>query len=140
MEEAEFRHLFLICGVLVAYLENYMLASPLCLEGQRWSIRQAFKDLPPSAVRLMDALLSINPELRGTAISALASELLQSKLLISNDKYEKKAYVVPRHLDDKVASLHLGDLLEPSLPNFSKIKLTTLIPVGRPYKPALYRY
>ncbi|PHT90957.1 hypothetical protein T459_06070 [Capsicum annuum] len=122
MEEAEFRHLFLIYGVLVAYLENYMLASPLCQEGQRWSIRQAFKDLPPSAVRLMDALLSINPELRGTAISALASELLQSKLLISNDKYEKKAYVMP------------------SLPNFSKIKLTTLIPVGRPYKPALYRY
>ncbi|KAF3671576.1 hypothetical protein FXO38_06523 [Capsicum annuum] len=72
MEEAEFRHLFLIYGVLVAYLENYMLASPLCQEGQRWSIRQAFKDLPPSAVRLMDALLSINPELRGTAISALA--------------------------------------------------------------------
>ncbi|PHT56257.1 Adenosylhomocysteinase [Capsicum baccatum] len=136
MEEAEFRHLFLICGVLVAYLENYMLASPLCLEGQR----QAFKDLPPSAVRLMDALLSINPELRGTAISALASELLQSKLLISNDKYEKKAYVMPRHLDDKVASLHLGDLLEPSLLNFSKIKLTTLIPVECPYKPALYRY
>ncbi|KAM3378240.1 hypothetical protein P3S68_010653 [Capsicum galapagoense] len=58
MEEAEFRHLFLICGVLVAYVENYMLASPLCLEGQR----------------LMHTLLSIDPELRGTAISALASE------------------------------------------------------------------
>ncbi|PHT41186.1 hypothetical protein CQW23_20040 [Capsicum baccatum] len=70
MEEAEFRHLFLICGVLVAYVENYMLASPLCLEGQR----EAFKDLPPSAVRLMHTLLSIDPELRGTAISALASE------------------------------------------------------------------
>ncbi|CAH9098217.1 unnamed protein product [Cuscuta epithymum] len=55
-------------------------------------------------------------------------------------KYEKKVYVLPKHLDEKVAALHLGKL---------GAKLTKLtpeqaayisVPVEGPYKPAQYRY
>ncbi|KAL6009310.1 Adenosylhomocysteinase 2 [Asimina triloba] len=55
-------------------------------------------------------------------------------------KYEKKVYVLPKHLDEKVAALHLGKL---------GAKLTKLtpaqaeyisVPVEGPYKPAHYRY
>jgi len=55
-------------------------------------------------------------------------------------KYEKKVYVLPKHLDEKVAMLHLGKI---------GVKLTKLsdeqakyinVPVEGPYKPAAYRY
>jgi len=55
-------------------------------------------------------------------------------------KYEKKVYVLPKHLDEKVAALHLGKL---------GVKLTKLtpdqaayinVPIEGPYKPAYYRY
>ncbi|KAI8028436.1 Adenosylhomocysteinase [Camellia lanceoleosa] len=58
----------------------------------------------------------------------------------STGKYEKKVYVLPKHLDEKVAALNLGKL---------GAKLTILtkdqadyisIPVEGPYKPAHYRY
>jgi len=58
----------------------------------------------------------------------------------STGKYEKKVYVLPKNLDEKVAALHL-----PSL----GAKLTTLsdeqavyinVPKEGPYKPASYRY
>ncbi len=55
-------------------------------------------------------------------------------------RYEKKVYVLPKHLDEKVAALHLPKL---------GAKLTTLtdsqaayINVSKtgPFKPAAYRY
>jgi adenosylhomocysteinase len=55
-------------------------------------------------------------------------------------KYDKKVYVLPKHLDEKVARLHLDKL---------GVKLTTLseeqakyigVSVDGPYKPAGYRY
>merc|ERR1711994_953512 len=55
-------------------------------------------------------------------------------------KYEKKVYVLPKHLDEKVALFHLGKL---------GAKLTTLtaeqasyinVPITGPYKPLHYRY
>ncbi len=55
-------------------------------------------------------------------------------------KYEKKVYILPKHLDEEVARLHLDHL---------GVKLTTLtkeqadyigVPVEGPYKPAHYRY
>jgi len=55
-------------------------------------------------------------------------------------KYEKKVYVLPKHLDEKVASLHLGKL------GAKLTKLTTdqaayiNVPVQGPYKPLHYRY
>jgi adenosylhomocysteinase len=66
--------------------------------------------------------------------------LAQLELWLHADKYENKVYVLPKHLDEKVARLHLkkiGVVLE---------ELTTEqssylnIPKEGPYKPEMYRY
>src|SRR6059058_1212747 len=66
--------------------------------------------------------------------------IAQIELFTKNDEYEKRVYVLPKHLDEKVALLHLGAL---------GVKLTMLtpdqaayigVPVEGPYKPDHYRY
>ncbi|HEX2070142.1 MAG TPA: adenosylhomocysteinase [Thermoleophilaceae bacterium] len=66
--------------------------------------------------------------------------IAQIELFTKNDQYEKKVYVLPKHLDEKVARLHLEAL---------GVKLTELsgdqasyigVPVEGPYKPDHYRY
>ena len=66
--------------------------------------------------------------------------IAQIELFSKNDDYEKRVYVLPKHLDEKVARLHLDAL---------GVKLTTLtdeqaayigVPVEGPYKPDHYRY
>ncbi len=66
--------------------------------------------------------------------------IAQIELFTKNDEYEKQVYVLPKHLDEKVARLHLDAL---------GAKLTTLRPdqasyigvsVEGPYKPDHYRY
>jgi len=66
--------------------------------------------------------------------------LAQMELWGNPDKYEAKVYVLPKHLDEKVASLHLAK---------TGAKLTRLteeqaeyinVPVAGPFKPDLYRY
>jgi adenosylhomocysteinase len=66
--------------------------------------------------------------------------IAQIELWTKNDQYEKKVYVLPKHLDEKVARLHLDSL---------GVKLTELspdqaeyigVPVEGPYKPDHYRY
>ena len=66
--------------------------------------------------------------------------IAQVELWKNNSKYEKKVYVLPKHLDEKVARLHLEKL---------GARLTTLteeqgdyigVPVEGPYKPEHYRY
>jgi adenosylhomocysteinase len=66
--------------------------------------------------------------------------MAQIELFGNADRYEKKVYVLPKHLDEKVARLHLEKL---------GVKLTTLSPeqaayIGvrpeGPYKPEHYRY
>jgi adenosylhomocysteinase len=66
--------------------------------------------------------------------------MAQIELFVNNDTYEKKVYVLPKHLDEKVARLHLDAL---------GVKLTTLtkeqadyigVAVEGPYKPDTYRY
>jgi adenosylhomocysteinase len=66
--------------------------------------------------------------------------LAQIELFANHGKYEKKVYVLPKHLDEKVAALHLDKL---------GVKLTKLTPqqasyIGvestGPYKPDHYRY
>jgi adenosylhomocysteinase len=66
--------------------------------------------------------------------------IAQIELFTKNDEYEKKVYVLPKHLDEKVARLHLGAL---------GAKLTELtpeqasyidVPVDGPYKSDQYRY
>jgi adenosylhomocysteinase len=66
--------------------------------------------------------------------------IAQIELATNNSKYEKKVYVLPKILDEKVARLHLDKL---------GVKLTKLtqdqadyigVPVNGPYKPEHYRY
>jgi adenosylhomocysteinase len=66
--------------------------------------------------------------------------IAQIELFTKNDQYEKKVYVLPKHLDEKVARLHLDAL---------GVKLTRLtdeqaayigVPVEGPYKSDHYRY
>jgi adenosylhomocysteinase len=66
--------------------------------------------------------------------------IAQIELFANNDEYEKRVYVLPKHLDEKVARLHLGAL---------GVRLTELtpeqaaylgVPPDGPYKPDHYRY
>ena len=66
--------------------------------------------------------------------------LAQIELWENHETYENQVYVLPKHLDEKVARLHLGRL---------GVQLTTLtddqseylgIPQGGPYKLEHYRY
>jgi len=66
--------------------------------------------------------------------------LAQIELWTKGDEYEKDVYILPKHLDEKVARLHLGKL---------DMKLTTLsekqadyigVPQEGPFKSDLYRY
>ncbi|XP_061369178.1 adenosylhomocysteinase isoform X2 [Gastrolobium bilobum] len=58
----------------------------------------------------------------------------------ASGKYEKKVYVLPKHLDEKVAALHLGKL-GAKLTMLSKDQADYIsVPVEGPYKPAHYRY
>jgi adenosylhomocysteinase len=66
--------------------------------------------------------------------------IAQIELFTKNDDYDKRVYVLPKHLDEKVARLHLDAL---------GVKLTRLtdeqaayigVPAEGPYKPDHYRY
>ena len=66
--------------------------------------------------------------------------IAQIELFTKPDEYAKQVYVLPKHLDEKVARLHLDAL---------GVRLTTLrpeqaayidVPVEGPYKPDHYRY
>jgi adenosylhomocysteinase len=66
--------------------------------------------------------------------------IAQIELFAKSDEYEKRVYVLPKHLDEKVARLHLGAL---------GVRLTELtpqqaaylgVPPDGPYKPDHYRY
>jgi adenosylhomocysteinase len=66
--------------------------------------------------------------------------LAQIEIFANPGKYDKKVYVLPKHLDEKVARLHLGKI---------GVKLTEMsdkqanyigVPVKGPYKPDTYRY
>ena len=66
--------------------------------------------------------------------------IAQIELFTKNDDYDKQVYVLPKHLDEKVAHLHLDAL---------GVKLTRLHPdqaayigvdINGPYKPDSYRY
>jgi len=56
------------------------------------------------------------------------------------DEYEKKVYVLPKHLDEKVARLHL-DALGVRLTELTPDQAAYIdVPVEGPYKPDHYRY
>jgi adenosylhomocysteinase len=66
--------------------------------------------------------------------------IAQIELWTKNDQYEKKVYVLPKHLDEKVARLHL-DSLGVKLTSLSEDQASYIgVPVEGPYKPDHYRY
>ncbi len=66
--------------------------------------------------------------------------LAQIELATNRDKYEKKVYVLPKNLDEKVARLHL-DQVGARLTKLSKRQAAYIgVPPGGPYKPDHYRY
>ncbi len=66
--------------------------------------------------------------------------IAQIELWNHHDRYENKVYVLPKHLDEKVARLHLGKL-DAHLTRLTPEQAEYLgIPVDGPYKPDHYRY
>ena len=66
--------------------------------------------------------------------------LAQIELWKHSDRYENKVYMLPKHLDEKVARLHL-DKLGVELEELDKDQADYIsVPVAGPYKPEYYRY
>jgi adenosylhomocysteinase len=66
--------------------------------------------------------------------------IAQIELFTHNEDYEKRVYVLPKHLDEKVARLHL-DALGVRLTRLSDEQAAYIgVPVEGPYKPDHYRY
>jgi len=66
--------------------------------------------------------------------------MAQVELFTNYANYEKKVYVLPKHLDEKVARLHL-DALGVKLTELSKQQAEYIgVAVEGPYKPDTYRY
>ena len=66
--------------------------------------------------------------------------IAQIELWNNSDKYEKKVYVLPKHLDEKVAMLHLGKV-GAKLTKMSKEQADYIsVKPSGPFKPDTYRY
>ncbi|WP_017934836.1 adenosylhomocysteinase [Nocardioides sp. Iso805N] len=66
--------------------------------------------------------------------------LAQIELFTKTDEYEVGVYVLPKHLDEEVARLHL-DALGVELTELTQVQADYIgVPVGGPYKPEHYRY
>jgi adenosylhomocysteinase len=66
--------------------------------------------------------------------------LAQLELYTRGDKYKNEVYVLPKHLDEKVARLHLKKLgVELTVLNEKQSDYLQM-PVDGPYKPEHYRY
>jgi adenosylhomocysteinase len=66
--------------------------------------------------------------------------IAQVELFTKNDEYEKKVYVLPKHLDEEVARAHLA-AVNAKLTQLSAEQAAYIgVPVGGPYKADHYRY
>jgi adenosylhomocysteinase len=66
--------------------------------------------------------------------------MAQIELWNNSDKYEKKVYVLPKHLDEKVAILHLNKV-GAKLTKLSKDQANYInVDVEGPFKSDSYRY
>jgi adenosylhomocysteinase len=66
--------------------------------------------------------------------------LAQIELWVNTDKYENKVYTLPKHLDEKVARLHLSKIgVELDVLSEDQATYIGVTPEG-PYKPEYYRY
>ena len=72
--------------------------------------------------------------------ASFTNQVLAQIELAQNDSYENKVYVLPKHLDEKVARLHL-DRLDARLSVLSDEQAAYInVPKDGPYKPEYYRY
>ena len=66
--------------------------------------------------------------------------LAQIELYTNTDQYKNEVYILPKHLDEKVATLHL-EKLGVELTQLSKEQADYIdVPVQGPFKPEHYRY
>jgi adenosylhomocysteinase len=66
--------------------------------------------------------------------------IAQIELWNNSEKYENKVYVLPKHLDEKVATLHL-DKVGAKLTKLSKEQAEYIsVDVKGPFEPDIYRY
>ena len=66
--------------------------------------------------------------------------LAQIELWQNTDSYKNKVYVLPKHLDEKVAELHLARL-GANLTKLTKDQADYIgVPEQGPFKPDYYRY
>ena len=65
--------------------------------------------------------------------------MAQLELYTKAEHYETRVYVLPKHLDEKVARLHL-DALGCGSPPSPEQAAYIGVPVDGPYKPDTYRY
>ena len=66
--------------------------------------------------------------------------MAQIELWNNHENYDKKVYVLPKHLDEKVARLHL-EKLDAHLTTLTPKQAAYIsVPVEGPYKPDYYRY
>ena len=66
--------------------------------------------------------------------------LAQIELWTNGAKYDKQVYTLPKHLDEKVAMLHLAKL-GAKLTQLSTAQADYIdVPVSGPFKPDHYRY
>ena len=82
-EVEQLHKIFMLCGTPS---DEYWMDSALPLasmfkpnQAYESSLREKFEELPKSAVNLIQTLLSVEPEKRGTAASALESEFFKTK-------------------------------------------------------------
>ena len=66
--------------------------------------------------------------------------LAQLELWLNSDSYENKVYMLPKHLDEKVAKLHL-EKLGVELEELSQDQANYIgVNLNGPFKPDYYRY
>jgi adenosylhomocysteinase len=66
--------------------------------------------------------------------------MAQLELLANSKNYENKVYMLPKHLDEKVARLHLAKI-GVELEDLTSTQAEYIgVPVQGPYKPEYYRY
>jgi adenosylhomocysteinase len=66
--------------------------------------------------------------------------LAQIEIFTNPGKYEKKVYVLPKHLDEKVARLHLAKIGAKLTEMSDKQSTYINVPKDGPFKPDHYRY
>ena len=126
-----------LAEMLTIVLEGEGLTTAVCRSGDR--VMAAFAQFKPDVV-LLDLMLpgldgmSVCRQIRAT--SAVPIIMLTAKA----DSYELGVHVLPKHLDEEVARLHL-DALGVELTELTKEQAAYLgVPIEGPYKSDLYRY